>query len=161
MTPTIPLSIGPRRYPRLFEPFAVGKVRLANRLVMLPHGTSMVHDGAITDEDIAYYEARARSGPALLITGAAVVHPTSAIRSRKLVEPYNEAILDGLRRRVDAASTCGRPMRFLTGGGAATSAAGAALALRRAGGFFGDGVVAGWRAMMVVTQKPQRAWTED
>jgi len=102
MTPTIPVPISSHRYPRLFEPFAIGKVRLANRLVMLPHGTSMVHDGGITDEDIAYYEARARSGPALLITGAAVVHDTSAIRSRKLVEPYNEAALDGLRRRVDA-----------------------------------------------------------
>ena len=102
MNLTIPVSISSQKYPKLFEPMALGKVRLANRLVMLPHGTSMVHDGGITDEDIAYYEARARSGPAMLITGAAVVHPTSAIRSRKLVEPYNEAILEGLRRRVDA-----------------------------------------------------------
>ncbi|HEU0200393.1 MAG TPA: FAD-dependent oxidoreductase, partial [Burkholderiaceae bacterium] len=69
---------------------------------MLPHGTSMVRDGAITDEDIAYYEARAKSGPALLVTGAAITHPTSAIRSRKLVEPYNEAVLEGLRKRADA-----------------------------------------------------------
>jgi 2,4-dienoyl-CoA reductase (NADPH2) len=102
MNPTGPVSIGSRPYPRLFEPMVLGKVRLANRLVMLPHGTSMVHDGAITDEDIAYHEARARSGPAMLITGAAVVHRSSAIRSRKLVEPCNEAVLEGLRRRVDA-----------------------------------------------------------
>lgn len=102
MNPTIPVSIGSRQYPKLFEPLALGKVRLANRLVMLPHGTSMVHDGGITDEDIAYYDARARSGPGMIITGAAVVHQTSAIRSRKLVEPYNEAVLEGLRRRVDA-----------------------------------------------------------
>src|SRR5260370_35743740 len=88
-------------YPRLFEPFTLGGVVLPNRLVVLPHGTSMVRDGGITDEDIAYYEARARSGPALIITGAAVVHPSSAIRSRKLVEPYNEAILEGLQKRVD------------------------------------------------------------
>jgi 2,4-dienoyl-CoA reductase (NADPH2) len=88
-------------YPRLFEPFRLGRITLPNRLVMLPHGTSMVRDGGITDEDIAYYEARARSGPAMMITGAAIVHPTSAIRSRKLVEPYNEAVLEGLKRRVD------------------------------------------------------------
>lgn len=88
-------------YPRLFESFTLGGVVLPNRLVVLPHGTSMVRDGGITDEDIAYYEARARSGPALIITGAAVVHPSSAIRSRKLVEPYNEAVLEGLQKRVD------------------------------------------------------------
>lgn len=91
-----------RPYPRLFEPFTLGRLVLPNRLVMLPHGTSMVRDGGITDEDIAYYEARARAGPALMITGAAVVHPTSAVRNRKLVEPYNEAVLDGLKKRVDA-----------------------------------------------------------
>lgn len=89
-------------FPRLFSPYTLGKVKLANRLVMLPHGTSMVRDGGITDEDIAYYEARAKSGPGLMVTGAAIVHPTSAIRSRKLVEPYNEAVLDGLKKRADA-----------------------------------------------------------
>ena len=107
MSATPPAPTNGCRHPRLFEPYNLGKIRLANRLVMLPHGTSMVRDGAITDEDIAYYEARARSGPAMLITGAAVVHPTSAIRTRKLVEPYNEAALDGLRKRVDAVHTHG------------------------------------------------------
>lgn len=90
-----------RAFPRLFEPLKLGRITLPNRLVMLPHGTSMVKDGAITEEDIAYYEARAKSGPAMMVTGAAIVHPTSAIRSRKLVEPYNEAVLEGLKRRVD------------------------------------------------------------
>lgn len=90
-----------RPYPKLFEPFHLGKLILPNRLVMLPHGTSMVKDGGITDEDIAYYEARAKSGPAMMITGAAIVHPSSAVRTRKLVEPYNEAILDGLRKRAE------------------------------------------------------------
>ena len=89
-------------YPRLFEPYTLGKLKLANRLVVLPHGTSMVHHGAITTDDIAYYEARAQSGPAMIITGAAIVHPTSAIRSRKLVEPYNKDTMDGLRKRADA-----------------------------------------------------------
>jgi 2,4-dienoyl-CoA reductase (NADPH2) len=74
---------------------------------MLPHGTSMVSEGGITDEDIAYYEARARSGPAIMITGAAIVHPSSAIRSRKLVEPYNEAVLEGLKRRAEVVQAHG------------------------------------------------------
>ena len=47
-------------YPRLFEPFAAGRLVLANRMVVIPHGTAMVHDGNLTAEDIAYFEARAR-----------------------------------------------------------------------------------------------------
>jgi 2,4-dienoyl-CoA reductase (NADPH2) len=94
-------------YPRLFEPFRLGRVELPNRVVMLPHGTSMVSEGGITDEDIAYYEMRARSRPGMMITGAAIVHPSSAIRSRKLVEPYNEAVLEGLKRRVEVVQAHG------------------------------------------------------
>ena len=94
-------------YPRLFEPFKLGRLMLPNRVVMLPHGTSMVNEGGITDEDIAYYEARARSRPAIMITGAAIVHPSSAIRSRKLVEPYNDAVLEGLQRRVEVVQAHG------------------------------------------------------
>jgi 2,4-dienoyl-CoA reductase (NADPH2) len=89
-------------FPRLFEPFERGRIQLANRIVITPHGTSMVRDGAITEDDIAYYEARARSGPAMIIGGAIVVHPTSALRLRSLVEGYNPAVIDGLRRRSDA-----------------------------------------------------------
>lgn len=94
-----PASSNP--YKLILAPYKLGGVTLKNRLVMLPHGTSMVRDGGITEDDIAYYEQRAKNGPGLMITGAAVVHPTSAVRTRKLVEPYNEATLEGLKKRVD------------------------------------------------------------
>jgi 2,4-dienoyl-CoA reductase (NADPH2) len=89
-------------YPRLFEPFSSRRLMLANRIVVTPHGTSMVRDGAITDDDIAYYEVRARSRPAMIIGGAIVVHPTSTLRLRSLVEGYDERVLEGLQRRSDA-----------------------------------------------------------
>ncbi len=89
-------------YPRLFEPLTRGRLELANRIVVTPHGTSMVRDGAITDDDIAYYEARARSHPAMIIGGAIIVHPTSALRLRSLVEGYDTRVLEGLQRRSDA-----------------------------------------------------------
>jgi 2,4-dienoyl-CoA reductase (NADPH2) len=72
---------------------------LKNRIVVLPYGTSMVHDGAPTDADLAHFDVIAGSGAALIITGATVVHPTSAMKIRKLVEVYDEAVLDSLRRR--------------------------------------------------------------
>jgi 2,4-dienoyl-CoA reductase (NADPH2) len=88
-------------YPRLFAPLKLGGVTLQNRLVMLPHGTSMLRDGAILDDDIAYYRARARSGPGMMITGAAVVAPESTRRPRILVENYSDHVLDGLARRAE------------------------------------------------------------
>lgn len=88
-------------YPRLFQPFASGRLNLANRLVVLPHGTSMVHDGNITDEDIAYYEARARSKPAMIVAGAIIVHRSSSLRSHALVEAYEPRVLEMLQRRAD------------------------------------------------------------
>ena len=88
-------------YPRLFAPLKLGGVTLRNRLVMLPHGTSMLRDGAILHDDIAYYRARARSGPGMMITGAAVVAPESARRPRILVENYSDHVLGGLARRAE------------------------------------------------------------
>jgi 2,4-dienoyl-CoA reductase (NADPH2) len=89
-------------YPHLFDPFTRGRLKLSNRIVVTPHGTSMVRDGAITDDDIAYYETRARSHPAMIIGGAIIVHPTSALRLRSLVEGYDTRVLEGLQRRSDA-----------------------------------------------------------
>lgn len=88
-------------YERLFSPFQVGKMALKNRIVVLPYGTSMVHDGAPTAADLAHFDVIAGSGAALIITGATVVHPSSAMKVRKLVEVYDEAVLDSLRRRSD------------------------------------------------------------
>lgn len=89
-------------FPRLFSPLEIGSVTLRNRIVMLPHGTSMVVNGAPTDDDIAYYEDRARSGVGLMITGAAVVSPDTARRGRKLIETYNDQALPALARRAAA-----------------------------------------------------------
>lgn len=97
-------------YPRLFEPFERGRLKLANRLIMLPHGTSMVYDGNLTEDDIAYYERRARSRPAMLIAGAIIVHRTSALRSHGLVEAYEPRVLEMLQRRCDAVHAHGVKM---------------------------------------------------
>lgn len=86
-------------YERLFSPYRLGKMDLKNRIVVLPYGTSMVHDGALTAADLAHFDVVAGSGAALIITGATVVHPTSAMKIRKLVEVYDESVLDSLRRR--------------------------------------------------------------
>lgn len=98
---------GPSAYPRLFAPLQLGGTTLQNRIVMLPHGTSMLADGALSDNDIAYYERRARSRPGLMITGAAVVTRDSTRRGRKLLENYSEHVLPSLARRAEAVTAHG------------------------------------------------------
>jgi len=75
-------------FPHVFSPFALGPVTLKNRLVALPAGTSMVRDGVPTPGDTEHFERLAAGGVGLIIGGATVVHPTTTLRSRKLVEAY-------------------------------------------------------------------------
>jgi 2,4-dienoyl-CoA reductase-like NADH-dependent reductase (Old Yellow Enzyme family) len=86
-------------YERLFSPFATKRFELHNRIVVLPYGTAMVRDGALTDADIVHYESIARSRPGLIVTGATVVHPTTTLRIRRLLEAYNEDALESMRKR--------------------------------------------------------------
>lgn len=90
---------GEQAFPLLFKPLAIGREKLQNRVVVLPHGTSMLRDGAITADDIEYYRRRAASRPGMIITGAAVVHPSSARCQRVLVEDYSDHVLPGLADR--------------------------------------------------------------
>lgn len=92
-------SAGEQAYPLLFKPLTIGREPLQNRVVILPHGTSMLRDGAITADDIEYYRRRAANRPGMIVTGAAVVHPSSARRQRVLVEDYSDHVLPGLAER--------------------------------------------------------------
>lgn len=75
-------------FPHLFSPFAIGTLSLKNRLVALPAGTSMAENGVPTHGDTEHFERLAAGGVGLVIGGATVVHPTTTLRSRKLVEAY-------------------------------------------------------------------------
>jgi 2,4-dienoyl-CoA reductase (NADPH2) len=83
-----------------------GRLDLSGRLVMLPHGTAMVRDGIPTDDDIAYYAARAR-GLGLVITGATVATPDAAFRARILTEGWNADARAMMQRRCDVVHAAG------------------------------------------------------
>jgi len=65
-------------------------------------GTGLVHDGRVTEHDVALQEERARGGVGLIITGSAHVHPTSRFPARILTEAWDEDGLEMLTRRVAA-----------------------------------------------------------
>jgi 2,4-dienoyl-CoA reductase-like NADH-dependent reductase (Old Yellow Enzyme family) len=83
-------------FPRLFESFKIGSVLLANRIVVPPHGTDILHEGMVNADDEAYFEARASSGVGLIVTGAMIVHPTAVRCARKSVEAYDERVVENL-----------------------------------------------------------------
>ena len=89
-------------YERLFSPFKLKRFELRNRISVLPYGTAMVEHGAPTAGDVAHYENIARSGPALLFTGAMLAHASSAMRNRILTEGYDPRIIPHLKHKVDA-----------------------------------------------------------
>ena len=64
-------------FPTLFEPIRIGSVRLRNRIFSSGHMTCMLSDGLPNADFVAYHEARAAGGCALIITESAAVHPTS------------------------------------------------------------------------------------
>jgi len=55
---------------KLFTPFKIGKMEVKNRIVMSPMGLNAAHpDGRIDDDEIHYFEERARGGVGLIIMG--------------------------------------------------------------------------------------------
>lgn len=57
-------------YLKLFTPFRIGKMEVKNRIVMSPMGLNAAHpDGRIGDDEIDYFEERARGGVGLIIAG--------------------------------------------------------------------------------------------
>jgi 2,4-dienoyl-CoA reductase (NADPH2) len=88
-------------YPHVFSPFRLGGFDLRNRLVALPAGTSLVERGIPTAGDVEHFERLAQGGVGLIIAGAMVVHPTSALRSGKLVEAYQQGVVPAMKEKVD------------------------------------------------------------
>ncbi len=89
-------------YELLFSEFPLGKLKLKNRLVGLPHGTARIRNGVPDDDDIAYWERRAAGGIAMITVGGSIVHPTTSPPQRWLNEVFNPAAFAQLERRARA-----------------------------------------------------------
>lgn len=88
-------------FPHLFSPCDLGGVTLKNRLVALPAGTSMAEHGVPTHGDTEHFERLAAGGVGLIIGGATVVHPTTTLRSRKLIEGYRDEFVPAAAAKAD------------------------------------------------------------
>lgn len=88
-------------FPHLFSPFTIGPMSVKNRLVALPAGTSMAEGGVPTHGDTEHFERLAAGGVGMIIGGATVVHPTTTLRSRKLVEAYLDEFVPAAAAKAD------------------------------------------------------------
>ncbi|MDO4467350.1 MAG: NAD(P)/FAD-dependent oxidoreductase [Bacillota bacterium] len=57
---------------KLFEPIQIGNLRLKNRIVLAPMGTTTDQSYAFNAKDVEYYQERAKGGTGLVLTGAVV-----------------------------------------------------------------------------------------
>src|SRR5438067_1646464 len=96
------LKSGQNQFPLLFSPGTIGGLALRNRIVQTPMGTALMELGRVGEREIAFQEERARNGVGLIVTGAAMVHPTSRFPARILVEAYDDGGVDALRARCDS-----------------------------------------------------------
>lgn len=86
-----------RQFPRLFEPIHVGRLELANRLVMAPMTTNFAAaDGEVTPELCEYLALRARGGFGLIVTENVGVHESGRVMPRMLMG-HEERFVPGLR----------------------------------------------------------------
>jgi 2,4-dienoyl-CoA reductase (NADPH2) len=80
----------------------IGGLTIPNRIVQTPMGTALMELGRVGEREIAFQEERARNGVGLIVTGAAMVHPTSRFPARILVEAYDDGGVEALRSRCEA-----------------------------------------------------------
>ncbi|QGZ93762.1 oxidoreductase [Terricaulis silvestris] len=82
----------------ILEPIRINKLEVKNRIARAAHGTSY-GKGGITEDLIAYHEARAKAGLGLNILEATVVHPSSYTHT---VAAWDDSIIPGFTALGDA-----------------------------------------------------------
>lgn len=87
------------RFAHLLAPGRIGALELRNRILMCPMGDCLAEtDGSVSERQVAYYEARARGGAALLLVGSAsVAYPSGSYGARQTALSHDD-FLPGLRR---------------------------------------------------------------
>ncbi|MYB09132.1 MAG: NAD(P)-binding protein [Acidimicrobiia bacterium] len=80
-------------YEHILAPIEINGLEIKNRVVRTAHGTN-IGQGRVTDELIAYHEARAAGGCGLTILEAASVHPTDMGTLRL----HDASVVDDYRR---------------------------------------------------------------
>lgn len=94
-------------YTHLMTPGKIGSMTVKNKLLMAPMSVYLANeDGTVSDELIAFYEARARGGIGLIFTEYAFVNPIGRSCPRQ-TSAASDDMLHGLTRMAEAIHKCG------------------------------------------------------
>jgi 2,4-dienoyl-CoA reductase-like NADH-dependent reductase (Old Yellow Enzyme family)/thioredoxin reductase len=89
------------QFKHLFAPLKIGSLEVKNRIFMSPHG--MVGLGIGTDQQVGYFEARAKGGVGIMGIASCQVVPSPQVPPGWFIEAYNRDHIPAIRRIVDAA----------------------------------------------------------
>lgn len=97
----------------LLQPIKVNDLTLSNRMVLGPMAvTAPDREGRVTDQTIAFFEARARGGVSMIIVGGAIGTQRGWDEApfRPILRMDRDEFLPGLRRLGDAVHALGVPL---------------------------------------------------
>ena len=87
------------QHPHLLSPGRIGSLALRNRILMCPMGDDQASDdGYVTEQQVAYFEARARGGAALLLVGSVGITAPDGLASPQQSAIANDGYLEGWTR---------------------------------------------------------------
>lgn len=89
------------KYPNLASPGTIGTMKLKNRYVMTAVGLRTDKNYELSEQTLAYFEARAKGGVGLIITGATVVVPSPMMGATGM-GIYNDEQKEALKPLVEA-----------------------------------------------------------
>jgi 2,4-dienoyl-CoA reductase-like NADH-dependent reductase (Old Yellow Enzyme family) len=96
-------------YEQILQPLNLGPTRIRNRIFNPPHGTTLGHQGVVSEELTAYHLARARGGVGLIIMESMTVHPSYGFEDAFLYAG-SDRIIDGLSRLGQSCRSEGTPV---------------------------------------------------
>ena len=87
------------QFPKLMSVGRIGSLELRNRILMCPMGDNQATaEGHVTEQQIAYFEARARGGAALLLVGSVGVTAPDGLSSPRQSAIADDAMVEGWGR---------------------------------------------------------------
>lgn len=98
-------------YDKLFSPVRIGRVEIKNRVAMTAMGVNLAAaGGGVNDDIIAFYEARARGGVGLIVSGLCRVMDGAGASEDCQIAARNGRDLQGLERLMDTVHKYGTKM---------------------------------------------------
>lgn len=97
------MNLGEQKYPHIFSPGRIGKMELRNRVKYASTETNFnLRDGFVTDVEVAYMEAQAKSGAGLVTTQGAYTDPAGEGKGYVgMMGIWDDKFIPGLKRIAD------------------------------------------------------------